>query len=525
MRLEKIPLGETGNNFSPVFLDYLEANPSLSPFYNEAPHLENFGSRIRSRKFPDAARNTLYEALSEQYRGINPSPQLSRHLALLKEKNTFTVTTGHQLNIFSGPLYFIYKIVTVINCCKKLKAQYPGYHFVPVYWMASEDHDFEEINHFTLFGKVHTWKTEQKGAVGRFSPKSIARILEEMPEKPELFEKAYLKHDTLADATRYFVNELFGEYGLVVVDGDNKRLKSAFAGIIKEDILHQTSNPLVEKTSGLLSEMGYKTPVHPREINFFYLKEGLRERIIKEGDLFKIHNTGITFSATEIVREVEEHPERFSPNVVLRPVYQEKILPNLAYIGGPAEVAYWLQFKAVFDHFQIPFPIVMPRNFALIINKTVARKFHKLGISLSDIFMDRQALKNKFIAAHAENGITLEKEKEAIAAVFDGMKKKAGKIDKSLTGFIGSEESKSLKSVDNIARRLKKSEEQKHQTALQQLENMKEKLFPGGRLQERTENFLNFYINEPGLISFLVDRLDPFDYRFNVIFEDEESST
>lgn len=521
MKIEKITLGETGNNFSPIFLDYLNGKAELEKFYRSKPVINDFDCLIKSRNLPAQSRQDLYEVLSAQYSQLNKPEVLTHNLEQLKDKNTFTITTGHQLNIFTGPLYFIYKIVTVINICRQLKEQFPDYHFVPVYWMASEDHDFEEINHFNLFGKTYSWQTEQQGAVGRFSPEGINQILEELPEKIALFETAYQEYETLADATRYFVNELFGEYGLVVLDADDPGLKAAFSGIIKDDLLHHKANELIEKTAASLNKMNYKTQVYPRKINFFYLKDGLRERIIKKEEQYKVLKTDITFSEKEILKEVDEHPDRFSPNVILRPVYQETILPNLAYIGGPAEVAYWLQLKPVFDRYEISFPMLMPRNFGLIINKTNVKKFNKLGIAVKDLFMDLQSLKNKFIEDNTRNIISLEKEKEFMAAIFEGIKEKAKDVDKSLTGFIGAEAHKSLKSLDNISKRLKKAEEHNQGTAIKQLESMKEKLFPNGKLQERTENFLNFYINEPGLIQFLVDNFDPFDYQFNIIIEDE----
>src|SRR5699024_1121789 len=149
----------------------------------------------------------------EQYKGLPIKAPVQENIESLKQANTFTVTTGHQLNIFTGPLYFIYKIITVINTSKVLAKEYPDCRFVPVYWMASEDHDFEEINHFNLFGKTYRWETSQKGPVGRFSTESIQAVLDDLPEKVPLFENAYQEGKTLAAATRHYVHELFGAEG------------------------------------------------------------------------------------------------------------------------------------------------------------------------------------------------------------------------------------------------------------------------------------------------------------------------
>ena len=167
MKVDKIDLGETGL-FSPIFLDYIKQKKPLQPFYNLYPFKKNVGKQVKLKKesFSSETRKILTTVLNSQYEGFTISDTLSSNLQKLEQENTFTITTGHQLNIFTGPLYFIYKIVTVINACKELKADFPDYNFVPVYWMASEDHDFEEISYFKLFNKKYIWETDQKGRVG-----------------------------------------------------------------------------------------------------------------------------------------------------------------------------------------------------------------------------------------------------------------------------------------------------------------------------------------------------------------------
>jgi bacillithiol synthase len=171
MQLEKFPLSDT-RAFSSFFLDYVDRKEILKPFYGRYPTIENFEGQIQDKKrtYTMSTRRILHEVLQKQYQKVEAAEPVTRNINALLDENTFTVTTGHQLNIFTGPLYFIYKIVTVINACKALKKHYPHYEFVPVYWMASEDHDYDEIKYFRLFGKKYTWNTKQSGAVGRFSP-------------------------------------------------------------------------------------------------------------------------------------------------------------------------------------------------------------------------------------------------------------------------------------------------------------------------------------------------------------------
>ena len=520
MKIEKIKLEEV-NNFSNIFLDYINGKSSLKTTYGLPPKPENFLEQIKLKSsFSQESRTTLVKVLNDQYSQIDKPELVQRNIESLGDSKTFTITTGHQLNIFTGPLYFVYKIVTVVNICKKLKEQHPECNFVPVYWMASEDHDFDEIASFNLFGKKYTWETEQTGAVGRMNPQEISKVLEELPEKVELFEKAYQEHDSLAAATRYFVNELFGKYGLIALDADESELKKQFVPFAKDDLINHRNIDLVEKNSVALAQQGYKTQVYPRSVNLFYLNDGIRERIIKEKGKYEVLNTELSISEEEIVAQLEQHPEKFSPNVILRPLYQEVILPNLAYIGGPAEVAYWLQLKGIFDNYQVPFPILMPRNFALVSSKSNTKKLRKLPIDLTDLFLDFKNLKDKFVRENSDTPFSLEEENQALQKLYKNIADKAVAVDKSLEGFIGAEGQKSLKGLQNIEKRLKKAEEQKLEVSINQLERLKLSLFPNGGLQERHDNLLSIYINQPEFIDVLIEKFDPFDYRFNVLLAD-----
>jgi bacillithiol biosynthesis cysteine-adding enzyme BshC len=261
--------------------------------------------------------------------------------------------------------------------------------------------------------------------------------------------------------------------------------------------------------------------VFPRPINFFLIEEGLRERIVPEKGQFLVNNTNQKFTQKEIEELIELSPEKFSPNVILRPVYQEVILPNLCYIGGPSEIAYWFQLKSVFDKYNVDFPILMPRNFGMIINRNIGKKIEKMGFAKSDLFLDFQTLKENYVLENSDNELTLEREFEVLAEVFSSIKHLAGSVDKSLQGFIGAEEAKTIKAITSIEKRIKKAEEQKHDQGLKTIATIKDKLFPNDGLQERTDNILNFYLNNPEIINELILAFDPFDFSFHVFSENE----
>lgn len=520
------------SSFSPTVIQYLENDAALKPFYSYRPDMDGFRQLLQHKK-NTCKRSVLTETLQDQYKKL-PLKEVSEltqiHLALLNQENTFTVTTGHQLNIFTGPLYFIFKIVTAINLAKDLKAEFPDKNFVPVYWMASEDHDFAEINHTQIGGKKVQWNEEVSGATGRISTKGIRQALNaykgvlgidhHAEELAQLVETAYTKFEKLADAMWYLVNALFSKFGLIVIDADDARLKQEFAQIIEQDIINQNSFKHISATNEDLQKLGVHIQVNPREINFFYLLNEVRERIVFEDNQYKVLNTEIAFSEEELKQEIKNHPERFSPNVVMRPLYQEVILPNIAYIGGGAEVVYWLELKANFDFYGIDFPILILRNSGLIVSKRATDKAEKIGLNLSDFFQKTDVLKTNWIKNNSQNQLQLKQEWQELNAVFDRMKLQNSKIDPTLGPSTEAIQKRLEHAVFNLEKKLVKAEKRNYETRLNQIDQVKAELFPGGSLQERNENFGLFYVKQgPELIEQLVQHFKALDFKFTILTE------
>lgn len=517
------------NSFSGIVLDYLNEDPKLESFYKYSPSIAGFEKAIAERRF-SGDRQLLVDCLQEQYQGINPGANTLHQIALLADDRTFTITTGHQLNIFTGPLYFIYKIVTAINLAAELKLQFPDYNFVPLYWMATEDHDFEEINHLSLEDKKLRWNTAAAGATGRINTADLAETLlaykgylgisENGLQLADIVENAYAGSQKLSDATRKLVHALFGSKGLICLDADDKRLKSIFAPIIEKDILEENSFRQIGASNIALEELGYKPQVNPREINFFYMDHQLRERIVKVNDHYEVMHTDISFTAETLRAEIEAHPEKFSPNVVMRPLYEELILPNLAYIGGGAEVTYWLQLKSNFDYYQVSFPVLLLRNSALMIDRRAARKMHILGIDQESLFLDDEILKNQWVKTNVGYSLGLDDEQRAVRAVFDQIKLNAYKIDKTLSMSAEGAKTKALKLVTNLEKKILRAEKRRHSTSLNQIDKLKNELFPSGVLQERVLNIAPMYINfGTHFIDGLCASFKPLDKQFTILYE------
>jgi bacillithiol biosynthesis cysteine-adding enzyme BshC len=528
MKVHHIPFQNTGY-FSSLITNYIGRNTELAQFYNNFPDLEGFKNQIEIKQgsFSNESRKILVEALSKQYNNLKKSNLTSENINKLESGNTFTITTGHQLNIFTGPLYFLYKIISTINLTKQLKAEFPKQNFVPIYWMATEDHDFDEINYFNFKGKKVVWDRESSGAVGRLKTEGFDEVFKSFSNQlentknadyiKELFKNAYLSHNNLTDATRYLVTELFGEYGLVIIDGDDALLKEQFIPIIKDEILNNTSFREVSITNSKLGA-NYNIQVNPREINLFYLKDNLRERIIFENDLYKINNTTIAFSDVEILEEIKNYPDRFSPNVIMRPLYQETILPNLCYIGGGGELAYWFQLKNYFKKVNIPFPILLLRNSALLISNKQLIKLKKLNVNLIEIFLKQEVLINEKVKEISVINIDFSKQKIFLQEQFKSLKELAKQTDTSFIGAVNAQEKKQLNGLDNLEKRLLKAQKRKLSDEIERITKLQNELFPNNSLEERTRNFSEVYLELGNkLIPMLFNCLEPLKLEFTVI--------
>ncbi len=528
MKAHRISLEDTGQ-FSRLFLDYLNQDKKLAPFYRYAPVIDSFSQAIKDVSSQKFNRKLLVDVITEQYSKANCQLSIVNCQLLLKE-NTFTVCTGHQLCLFTGPLYFIYKIITTINLAEVLKKRFPDNNFVPIYWMASEDHDFEEVNHVNIFGRRIEWRNKQGGALGKYKTDGIGKLIEELKpvlgdskeanELIELFQNAYTKHGDLASATRFLVNELFGQYGIVIIDGNDARLKKEFAEIIAEDIFNNSGFKNVNESLAELDKIGHKFQVNPREINIFYLINNQRNRIVKENNKFNVIDSNISFNEAELKEELKSHPERFSPNVVTRPLYQQKILPNLAYMGGPGEIAYWLEYKRMFEHYKIQFPVLVPRNFVMILDDAISEKLSKLGLEPEDVFLSANEMAVKYISSISGDKVSFNAEREQLNKQYKSIEDKLALVDKSLPSAAGAELKRQTNALDALEKKMLRAFKKKNEEAIGQIKKIRDRLLPGDILQERHDNFIPSYLKHgKAFISELKNTLDPFDKRLIILSE------
>lgn len=491
-----LPFQET-NQFPKLFLDYLSRNEKLIESNTFFADDQGYAKGSEYVNYIESIRSVLTSVIRDQYVSTEISID-EKLIGKLEQAGTMTVCTGHQLCLFTGPLYFIYKIVTAIRVAEEQSAK-TGKQIVPLYWMASEDHDFEEIRSVNLFGKTLKWEMEAKGAVGRLSTDSLATVLGELKtllgesdvakKLSSVIEKAYRPGRTLAQATREFVHELFGGK-VLILDADDARLKKFFIPVFKNDLIDHTPEKAVAAAVSKLSEAGYDIQVNPRNINVFYMKDNLRERIEEQDGKYVVLNTGISFTKESLLEELNNHPEHFSPNVVLRPLYQQLILPNLAYIGGPGEISYWLEYPGLFSKFGITFPILQPRHFALIIDKNSEERLSKFDVSVMELFGDVEEVIKSAVKKKTGDSISLYNEKESLRKLFEEMRKKIVAVDATLEGAVNAEMQKQVNAIDNIEAKVMRAAKQKQETLVTQIRKLRDKILPNNVLQERYENFI-----------------------------------
>ena len=511
--IHKIPFKEI-SLLSQTAKEYVYEPKKLSPFITGEPSVRNFGRRLKERA--QVNRDLLVEELLSQNKTSNQAS--IANIELLRNNNTFTVTTGHQICLFTGPLYSLYKIISTLKLAEKLKAEFPENNFVPVFWMATEDHDFEEINHVFLGEKKLTWNSNQTGPVGRFSTNDMADFLKELnventSDLTKILTSFYKSSSTLAEAHNKVIDHLFGGYGIVILDADSHALKKEMIPIFAKELTERKSEEIVLRQSEELQKLGHKQQVTPREINLFYQKNGLRERIVFVNNRYQLVNTELSFSEKEILTELENHPERFSPNVVMRPMYQEKILPNLGYIGGPGELAYWLQLKEAFEFYQLDFPLLVLRNSALLLPTNIVRKINELPFELSQYFHSNNELIKQYV--EQQSTINLEPEIAEIEKIFELTREKVGEIDFTLEKTVIAELKRAQNSMKKIRKKTLKAEKTNHSVALNRINKIKACFFPAGTFQERKSNLLEFYEEE--LIKNIHDNLIPLEDNLTLI--------
>ncbi|MBS1686289.1 MAG: bacillithiol biosynthesis cysteine-adding enzyme BshC [Bacteroidetes bacterium] len=518
-QVSKIPL-VTIPGFSKLVADYISGNPALRHLYKYDLSIDTFAQVMADKAKDPIDRPLLVSVLKRQYRNVDASDKTKLNIDSLLSPDTFTVTAAHQPCVLLGPVFNIYKISSTINLANQLKAKYPEKNFVPVFWMGSEDHDFEELGTTYIYGKKIEWPAAagEGGAYGRRRLDTFVNVLNEAElilgeaGKP-LIDKMRAgldKFTRFGEYTRYIINELFADTGLVVIDQDDAELKQRFAPIIQDELEHSSAIKALDPTLQWL-EAKYSVQATPREINLFYLADNIRDRIVRqEGELYTntllVHGSRVRIPTGTQKQDYSV----FSPNVILRPVYQELILPNLAFIGGAGELSYWLELKPVFEHHKVNYPMLVMRSSMTVINTSQLRKLEKLGLSVVDFLGNIDTLISNFVKSKLSAEMQFDVETKTLEALYDSIAIKAETVDPTLKGTVLAEKQKQLNALQALEGRIVKAEKRKQEDAINQIKALHAAIAPQNSWQERIENFSSFYVKDPNYIQHIVEAADPF---------------
>ncbi|TAE52378.1 MAG: bacillithiol biosynthesis cysteine-adding enzyme BshC [Bacteroidetes bacterium] len=493
--------------------DYLSGSQPLRSFYQYEIANIDFPSLIEAKSQENPDREALCRVIRTQYKGLTMSAATEENLRSLALPNTFTLTTGHQLILFGGPLYTLYKVASAIRLAEDLHTRFPEQHFVPVFWIHTEDHDYEEINHYyDRLGRKHTYEGSFRSKVG--SHILNEDILKLIPDNiPPALAAAYQPGRDLADATRRFFHQLFDRYGLIILDADHPDLKAQFRPVILEELTQSASFEAVTETSRQMEEAGYPLQIHPREINLFYMDAEGRNRIVREGKGFGLADRKLHFSYDEMMRLAQEHPERFSPNVCLRPLYQEMILPNLVYIGGWGELSYWLQLKGVFDHFGVNFPAVIPRFAATVLPQGWLQEWEGMGFSVTDIGRPVFELERKFLPQVWSDAPMKARIEEILAHIRQLESYISSELSPTLARSAAALSVKNQRFLENIQKKALRVVKSRHSALFTRITTLRSQVQPGDTPQERIWSLAALEeVSPEDFVRQVMERCSPLDY-------------
>lgn len=486
--MKSITTSRKGTIFFNDFLDKYYNSDELDEFRTFSPNEGSIPDIIKDREgFPAGRRATLVKSLESQYKesGIHLSDELSASIASLAQDNTFTITTGQQIHIGLGPLYVLYKAFDTIALAEQLTVKHPGQNFIPVFWMASEDHDLEEIADVNVFGSVHTWHTDQTGPVGRMRPDGLPGLFSEIeneyrfdPVQTEfisLCKEVYLNSETLSVAFRRILHHYMGHLGLVILDADDAALKQSFVPVLADELQHKNYQSLQNKTDELV-KAGVDAQLHIRECGLFDMREGSRTRVTQK------------YTEAEARSLASNDAYSLSPNAAFRPLYQEWILPNLIYIGGPSEIKYWMQLGSLFQNYQMEMPLLHLRTSHIHIPAKMNNQFTES--KWLDMLGTREQLVEK---NNAELKALVDSLNDQFKTIKEGLLDYRNKVESNFKGFslagkLGKIEPKLDEIETLVARQLVLKAEQNPD--LNKVLKTKDKFFSQGSVQERNEHVI-----------------------------------
>lgn len=526
--------------------NYLEQSPEIQPFFhyrfNEVTDDAKRVGELSNRLFP---RNEVAEHIESFMKRFPSSEAVIKSIDKLKSNNSLVVIGGQQAGILTGPLYSIHKVISIIKLAKQKEAQL-NVPVVPVFWIAGEDHDFQEVNHVfvPVNQKVDKWtypeRVLQKKMVSDIQLNKevclawVQNLIENFGETEhtntllKFAEEQVVISTNFVDFFANIIMELFKDYGLLIVDSGNKEFRMLQKEFLKKQILnHEAITYKLLEQQSLIEEKGFPITIDASEqnANLFYYDQKMNDRVLLEydrgNDLFVGKNGALTFSREQLVEYAEENPAALSNNVVTRPLMQEWLFPTVAFIAGPGEISYWAELKLVFDHFDIKMPPIVPRLNITILDRSIETDISELQLDLADVLSNGTVKeRNQFLEEIKDKEVEalFLRAKEQLESQYRQIEVKTAELDRGLLPLLKKNESYLLKEIEFMETKLNESGKLKHDNRLKKYDRINLALRPDGFPQERVWNIF-YYLNQYGL-NFIHDLMSgtfEFDGRHKVM--------
>jgi bacillithiol biosynthesis cysteine-adding enzyme BshC len=517
---------------TPLFNDFLYDYQKVARFYanygRSVEPLADHARRVGAQQFD---RKRVPDALDRINRRAG-SPELTfKHIEMLRRPGTVAIVTGQQAGLFTGPLYTIHKALTVIKLAACLRDQ--GVEAVPVFWVASEDHDYEEVNHCRIVDREGHLKRIEYEASGHKADEPVGRVtlcegigqtIDELvaqlapseftPALERDLRESYAEGVGFAEAFLRLMARLFHQYGVVLLDPLDEELKQVAAPLYAEAIgkSSEIARALVGRSRELV-ESGYHAQIHVSEdmVPLFIMDEGRRSALTQQDGRFTVKGSDRSFTSEELVELAGRCPSCFSPNVTLRPVVQDYLLPTAAYIGGPAEIAYFAQLRAVYETLGRQEPCVLPRASLTIVEGRHQKTMKKYGLELRDFFDGLHPAVTKVVEHSVDRSaaVAFAETERVLNEQLDKLGEALRQTDATLSDPLKRAREKIMYQLEHLHTRFIHSSAHRDETAYRQVERAFNTLCPDKNLQERELNvyyFLSRY--GPGLIEELYDAAD-----------------
>jgi bacillithiol synthase len=506
--------------------DYLAGSTELQSFFHYNFKNDNeYVHRLDELKNRTFMRNELADHIQSFMTRYAHSDKIGANIEKLRQENSVAVIGGQQAGILTGPLYTIHKVISILKLAEQKEAEL-GVPVVPVFWIAGEDHDYQEVNHVYVMNnnKQEKWIYPEKNLEKKMISEVcinkdlcyswVEEIIETYGETKHTKEVLSFALDSLKTAESFvdffasIIMELFKESGLLIVDSGNKELRK----LEKEYFMKQINNHR-EITDAVLKQQkqteasGYPNMIDINEnaANLFFYDEEVNERILlqfdPETDEFTGKNGEVSFSFNELQEIANEFPEKLSNNVITRPLMQEWLFPTLAFIGGPGEIAYWAELKLVFDHFGLKMPPLVPRLNITILERSIETDLKELNLDLKEVLISgTNKHELKFIDSLKDREVEelFENVKVSLAEQYSLVREKSKTIDPVLMPLLEKNEQILMKQISFMEGKIVEAVCQKHDHILRKFTRVENALRPGGSPQERVWNPF-YYLNKYGL--------------------------